>query len=228
MLDTIIIVPYRNRKEQFTYFVNNAVPKFKKLIPNSQVIFIEQDWTNKLFNRGCLLNIGVKEFEGKTKYIITHDIDIIPTEETITKYYIDPIQSDTIKGIYTSMCNTLGGIVKIPIKTYFDINGFPNDIWGWGGEDFAIQRRAEYFNKRIEKNILSNDPKQKDYLIRFDNVNDRVKNNNDINIRRYNLNNMNEIQKKNNITSSGMNNLSYKILKRNTINDYIVIIKVEI
>ena len=44
---------------------------------------VEQDWNNKLFNRGCLLNIGVKEYENKTIHCMTQDVDINPFEKTI-------------------------------------------------------------------------------------------------------------------------------------------------
>ena len=65
-------------------------------------------------------------------------------------------------GIYTSHCNTLGGIIKLNDKTIQKINGFPNNIWGWGTEDKALQNRAEFYNiKKItlltnKLNIISN------------------------------------------------------------------------
>ncbi len=226
MLDNVIVIPYRAREKHLEYFLKNTVPLLQKHIPNGKVVIVEQDWNNKLFNRGCLLNIGVKEYENKTVHCMTHDVDINPFEETILKYYVDPIQDNTIKGIYTSVCNTLGGIIKIQSKTFFDINGFPNDIWGWGAEDFALQRRAEHFRMNIQKNILNNDPKQYEYFIRFNDVNDRISANNGNNINKYNLNRIFTEQKIVNINSSGLNNLQYKILERKNINDYVELIKV--
>lgn len=44
---------------------------------------IEQN-EGKLFNRGAILNIGFKEYENKSKYFITHDVDINPSIEVIT------------------------------------------------------------------------------------------------------------------------------------------------
>ncbi len=58
MYDTVIIIPYRAREKHLEYFIENTVPLLQKHIPNSKVVIIEQDWNNKLFNRGCLLNIG--------------------------------------------------------------------------------------------------------------------------------------------------------------------------
>ena len=81
---------------------------------------VEQGWNNKLFNRGCLLNIAVKEYKDRSIHLITHDVDIHPLEETIEKYYIDPIPENNIKGIFTSMCNRLGGIIKLRCDSFFE------------------------------------------------------------------------------------------------------------
>ena len=220
MFDTIIIIPYRAREKHLEYFINNTVPLLKKHMPNSKVIIIEQDWNNELFNRGCLLNIGVKEYENKTIHCITNDVDINPFEETILKYYVNPIPDNSIKGIYTSVCDTLGGIIKFRSKTFFDINGFPNNIWGWGEEDKALQNRAEFKKVNITKNILNNDPNQNNYLLRFNDVNDRIpyRGKSYYNVK----SNENELQK------SGLNNLQYKILEKININDYVELIKVSI
>jgi len=220
MLDTITIIPYRNRLKQLNYYLENTVPLLQKHMPNSKVVVVEQDWNNKLFNRGCLLNIGVKEYENKTVHCMTQDVDINPYEGTILKYYVDPIPDNSIKGIYTSHCNTLGGIIKLQSKTFFNINGFPNNIWGWGQEDKALQNRAEFKKVYITKNILNNDPNQNKYLLRFNDVNDR-------NI--YKGPSMYDIKSSNQeILSSGLSNLKYKILERKNINDYVELIKVSI
>lgn len=220
MYDTIIIIPYRARENHLKYYIENTVPLLKKHMPNSKVVVVEQDWNNKLFNRGCLLNIGAKEYQNKTVHCITQDVDINPYEETILKYYVDPIPNNSIKGIYTSHCNTLGGIIKMQSKTFFDINGFPNNIWGWGHEDKALQNRAEFKKVNITKNILNNDPNQGKYLLRFNDVDDRN------HYRGPNMyNNKISYQK---ILASGLNNLQYKILERRDINDYVELIKVTI
>ena len=220
MLDNVIIIPYRNREKHLKYYLENTVPLLQKHIPNGKVVIIEQDWNNKLFNRGCLLNIGVKEYENKTVHCITQDVDINPYEETILKYYVDPIPENSIKGIYTSVCDTLGGIIKFQTKTFFNINGFPNNIWGWGHEDKALQNRAEFKRINITKNILNTDPNQKNLFLRFNDVNDRV---------HYTGPNMyNIIMNDQILLASGLNNLQYKIVLKININDYVELIKVSI
>lgn len=225
MFDTIIIIPYRAREEHLKYYIENSVPLLQKHIPNGKVVIVEQDWNNKLFNRGCLLNIGVKEYQNKTVHCITHDIDINPNENMILKYYIDSIPENSIKGIFTSACDTLGGIIKFRLDTFLDINGFPNNIWGWGNEDKALQNRAIFKKLKINKNILSNDPNISNYLLRFNDINDRViSSNNGYYYNKY-YNNKTNID---DLMSSGLNNLQYTILKRININDYVELINVSI
>ena len=229
MYDNVIIIPYRSREPHIKYYLENTVPLLQKHMSNSKVLIVEQDWNNKLFNRGCLLNIGVKEYENKCKYIITQDVDINPYEHTIIDYYLPDIDNDNIKGLYNfGHLNTLGGVIKTHSKTFFDINGFPNDIWGWGAEDFALQARAEYFNKKIFKTIVIDENTEHKYYKIFNDINDRIMNYNTSNINKYKLNNLYDENNKYKIYSSGINNLSYNILNRENINNYVEHIKVSI
>lgn len=229
MLDNCIVVPYRNREKHLNYFIENTVPLLQKHIPNGKVVIVEQDWNNNLFNRGAILNIVFKEYENSTTHFMTHDVDINPTEDTIINRYIDNVEHNTIKSISVPG-DSLGGIIKFSSKTIFDINGFPNDIWGWGAEDIVLQNRANYFNINIDINnhILHSDKNYDKYFLRFDDINDRVSCNNWPNICRYSLDNLSNDDKLAKIYSSGLNNLTYKIIERKDINSYVEIIKVSI
>ncbi len=229
MLDNVIIIPYRAREPHLKYYIDNSVPLLQKYLPNSKVVIVEQDWNNKLFNRGCLLNIGAKEYENKTNHIITQDVDINPLEKSIKELYLPEVNDNTIKGLYNfdSNCDTLGGIIKMKNSTFFKINGFPNDIWGWGAEDIALLQRAKYFNIKIYKTVKAHDLghsnrctgiyENENYIV-FNNINDRVMYNNSKNIQKYNLNNYND--KIVNIKNSGLNNINYEIINKQIINDY--------
>lgn len=224
----IIAVPYRNRQSQLEYFINNTIPLIHKYLPNTKVVVVEQT-DGKLFNRGKLLNIAFKEYENKTTYFFTHDIDINPTKKCIEKFYIKDVKNTEVFGIYTSKYDTLGGIIKIRNETIRLINGFPNDIWGWGSEDKALQNRSDYFNiKKIT--TMTNNKKYPDYLKQFDDINDRVNVNNLKNLNKYD----NLFKKKNRqeqramIFESGLNNLEYKILEKKMLHDIVEIIKVDI
>jgi len=239
MLDTVIIIPYRAREKHLKHFLDHTAPLLKKHIPNGKIVIVEQDWNNKLFNRGCLLNIGVKEYENKTHHIITHDVDINPSEKSIKELYLPSIDNNTIKGLYnlSDQTDTLGGIIKMKNSTFFRINGFPNDIWGWGAEDFALKFRAQFLGIKIQKTYRepdifkrnNNKMYKNEYYTVFNDINDRNAINNSINIVKYNLNQYNtKTSIISNISSSGLNNLKYKINKKTIINDYVELINVSI
>ena len=77
MYDNIIAIPFRNRDNHLKYFIDNTVPLIQQHLPNTKVVVIEQN-KGKLFNRGAILNVAFKEYENKTKYFFTHDVDINP------------------------------------------------------------------------------------------------------------------------------------------------------
>ena len=59
MYSYIIIVPYRNREAQLQLFIQNVVPLFEKYLKNFKLVIVEQE-EGKLFNRGKILNIGIR------------------------------------------------------------------------------------------------------------------------------------------------------------------------
>ena len=148
MFDCIILIPYRNRKEHLEYFLKNSWPLLRQYFPNSKLVVIEQE-DGKLFNRGKLLNVGFKEYMDKTKYFITHDVDINPNETAIQECYTLSIY-DVVR-IYCGHVVSLGGICKFSNDVIKQMNGFPNHIWGWGIEDRALFYRSKYVNANISE-----------------------------------------------------------------------------
>jgi hypothetical protein len=216
-LDTTICVPYRNRATHLALFLENTVPKLPE---NFHVLIVEQSGDNQLFNRGKLLNIGFTEFKDKTKYFMTHDVDINPTQETIDTLYTKPVDENAVLGIYTSHHNTLGGIVKLRSSTIHKCNGFINEYWGWGAEDKTLQNRCEFYGFSIEKNVLNNDENRHTYFTILNDINDRAKSP-DLNPRtqfEYQLfRTLSKERKLQSIKKSGLSNLEYTVLKTNSI-----------
>ena len=225
---SLIIIPYREREEHLKYFIENTYPLIKKYMEGVRIAIIEQT-PDKLFNRGKLLNIGINLYN-KFESFITHDVDINPKSETIEKLYNKNVEVDEIMGIYTSSYNTLGGIIKFKKQTIMKINGFPNDIWGWGCEDKALQNRAEFREIKISKNILNNDPERNKHFTIFNDVDDRVRINESMNwFKHYKkFMELSDEDKEKEIMNSGLNNLSFKIEKIEIINDDIKKITVKI
>ena len=232
MYKNIIIVPYRNRKAHLDIFIRDAIPIFEKYLKPFKVIIVEQD-EGKLFNRGQIINIGFNEYSLQSEYFFTHDIDIIPTEDCVKDIYTITPSNNTIMGILTSDCNTLGGIIKFNSESFINANGFPNNMWGWGVEDKALQNRVETMDINIKKNIIASNtnPLQfANFLIR-DDVNDRHQDKN-FNSRtqfEYDIfKNLGKERKITHIMSSGLNNLQYEVLSRENLNEYVELIKVKV
>lgn len=229
--DNVILIPYRNREKHLSYYLNNTVPLIKKYLPNTKILIIEQE-NGKSFNRGKLLNIGFLEYKYKTKYFITNDVDINPKKFVIQKVFSINIEENSILGILTSTCNTLGGLIKMLNKTIHKINGFPNNIWGWGVEDKLLQERSNVFE--IEKKNLYNKPHSgknqnidNNLFKIFDH--NREKNGYKMRYRKYHhFRRLSIKEKKEEINKNGINTLEYKILEINNIDELITIIKVKI
>ena len=176
-MKNIILIPYRNREEHLKYWIENTYPKLNNNLGNLEVLIIEQLNDDKLFNRGKLLNIGFKYYDKDGYNYFTHDVDLNPINNNIFKIYNKKVENNNILGIYTSAYNTLGGIIKFNGFTFKKINGFTNEYWGWGCEDKNLQNRANFYNIKINKNILNNDDNRYKYFKIFDDVDDRKKNN---------------------------------------------------
>jgi hypothetical protein len=219
MYENVIIVPFRKREPHLAIFIRDALPIFRKYLSPFKVVIVEQADDGQLFNRGQVINIGCNEYKNKTKYIYTHDVDICPTEECVREIYTK-IPTTDIMGIYTSCWDTLGGIVKMDIKTYVDINGFPNTYWGWGVEDKALQNRAETYNKTISKNILNNDPKRFDMFSIKNDISDAIRSD-DFNQRtdfEYRIfKGLEYDDRLSHIKRTGLNTLKYTVIERRTI-----------
>ena len=225
----VILIPYRNRKEHLDLFIKDVIPLFELYLKPFKVVVIEQE-EGKLFNRGMLLNIGFNEYKDKSKYFFTHDVDIYPNEKCIKELYTKQ-EDNNIVGIYTSHCNTLGGIIKFTNQHFQKINGFPNNFWGWGVEDKALQNRVDYIKIQVNKNILNNNPNRFDYFSIKNDVDDRHIGSlfNDKTHFEYDIfNTLQDSIKHKYILNSGLNNLEYKIINRKKIVEHIEIIKVSL
>ena len=113
------------------------------------------------FNLGLLKNIGFelasKKKSKKKNYFILTDVDLLPSMNLIKeylKYPKNPIHLAN-KGTRYNMdgkdANFLGGVISVSDKDFRKANGYPNNFWGWGGEDNALNRRFRDNLIRVEK-----------------------------------------------------------------------------
>ena len=228
----IILIPYRNRKEHLDIFIKDVIPLFEKYLKPFKVVVIEQE-QGKIFNRGMLLNIGFNEYKNRTHIFYNHDVDIYPNEKCVESFYTHTQYNcnDKFIGIYTPPCNTLGTIIKFHKDVFIKINGYPNNYWGWGVEDKALQNRVEFMKIPIQKILYRNGPTANDYITVKNDINDRHKDSlfdQKTHFEYNQFNRLNNNVKQNHIFSSGLNNLTYNIIDRENRGEYVEIIKVRI
>jgi len=204
-----IIIPYRNdkfieRENHLKWFIK----KSKIFNENVKILIIEQSNDNKKFNRGKLLNIGI-ELSKNIDYYILHDVDLFPDKELLEYYYTYPNKPLHIARVWTSKYTGFtyfGGITSVSKKMLIQSNGFPNNFYGWGGEDDALYNRIAKNNNII---YVPNKGKVDEYehihqgnLSKKENINKKKLILDDLNNYKYN----------------GLNNLKYKKIKEIIIN----------
>ena len=225
----VMIVPYRDRKKQLDIFLEKTLPRLNKYLNNVEVLIIEQE-KGKPFNRGKVLNIGVKESDYDS-YLYTHDVDVHPFRHTIYNIYDQKLDEKEIIGIYTSKFDTLGGIIKFKKKTFEIVNGFPNNYWGWGMEDKALQNRVEFMNINIKKSILQDTLNENDYFLVNDKDIKRVVSHDAQEKHNFvykDFKKLDNMGKYKSVFNSGLNNLEYRITNKEQLMENVKKITVEI
>lgn len=153
-----IIVPYRNTTDNVRKMhLDVFYPHMKNFLNGHKykIFVIEQSNDGKRFNRGFLLNIGIKLATGYD-IIITHDVDLLPRPNMLNYYLIKckyPIHIAWQWKTKYSFNEYFGGIVSFDTKTLEEINGYPNTFWGWGGEDDALYNRIYKVKNKIIRPI---------------------------------------------------------------------------
>jgi hypothetical protein len=158
-----IIVPYRNRDRQLLIFKKVIAAYLSDKNINYELIIVEQD-DAKTFNRGKLLNIGFLQAKKlKCDYVVFHDVDMLPVDADYS-YSNYPVQLST-KFISEDPSFTrivfdeyFGGVTLFPVDIFEIINGYSNEYWGWGYEDYDLLFRCRQYNvdlyeKRINQTI---------------------------------------------------------------------------
>jgi len=159
MTSIAIIVPFRIQKGQNRQAeLDEFIPYMKEYLNNEiecgsikkfHIYVIKQTGTYEdgkiKFNRGMLLNIGASLVHEIYDTFIFHDVDLLPGESLAEYYTICPDKPIHIAGCwdrYNKNPKYFGGVVSFDRRCFNLINGFPNDFWGWGGEDDALLSRC--------------------------------------------------------------------------------------
>ena len=153
----VIIVPYRDdkkhlRKKHLDEFIK-VIPKlFSKLDNEFKILIVEQNNKDNRFNRGSLLNIGFDICKDNFEYFIFHDVDLIPNNELIPYYGIYPSKPIHLANVWKKYGvggKYFGGVNSFNRKDFMKVNGYPNNYWGWGGEDDELYDRVSDSNLKV-------------------------------------------------------------------------------
>lgn len=211
----------------FIELMNKLLPPYGKY----KIYIIEQDKDDTPFNIGKLKNIGfeIANKEDKYDHVIFSDIDIIPDYDLMNYLFLkikDTPISLAYRGTrYEGYDAFLGALISFNTKTFKKINGFPNNFWGWGGEDISLSIRlsANKINTILYPEIGS--------VIDFE-----EKDNKTINIVSNKLKDLKKEELKyeklyidiDTWNKNGLNSLNYDVLNTEQINENTVQIKVNL
>jgi hypothetical protein len=158
----IIIITYRARgvqefrREQLKRMLNNVNNYFTKYKINYKIIICEQNNENK-FNRGILLNIGFieanKMFDVPKKYIHMNVDYFINSNMPFPRELLD-FETGVLDIHRPPGMDVLGAACCFDRESYERMNGFPNNHFGWGADDFCAFRRirttgVNYFHNKL-------------------------------------------------------------------------------
>ncbi|XP_051505136.1 beta-1,4-galactosyltransferase 1 isoform X2 [Myxocyprinus asiaticus] len=143
-----MIIPFRNRDEHLKFWLYYMHPILQRQQLDYGVYVIIQDG-DRAFNRAKLLNIGYAEALKEYDYqcFVFSDVDLIPMDDrNIYKCFNQPrhlsVSMDKF-GFRLPYTQYFGGVSSLSKEQYLKINGFPNNYWGWGGEDDDIFNRFD-------------------------------------------------------------------------------------
>ncbi|XP_069387298.1 beta-1,4-galactosyltransferase 1 [Paralichthys olivaceus] len=201
-----IIIPFRKRDEHLKYWLYYLHPILQRQQLDYGVYVINQDG-DEIFNRAKLLNVGYKEALKEYDYncFVFSDVDLIPMDDrNIYKCFSQPrhlsVSMDKF-GFRLPYNQYFGGVSSMSKEQYLKINGFPNNYWGWGGEDDDIYNRLASKGMSISR---PNGEVGKCRMIRHE----RDKQN-EANPQRFNR----IAHTRETMHKDGINSLSYKVVK---------------
>ncbi|XP_067302519.1 beta-1,4-galactosyltransferase 3 isoform X1 [Pseudorasbora parva] len=205
---TAIVVPYRNRQTHLRALLYHLHPFLQRQQVHYGIYIVHQSG-NSTFNRAKLLNVGVREAlkEEDWSCIFLHDVDLLPENDhntyTCHPQYPTHLSVAMDKFRYRlPYSQYFGGVSAVTPEQYLKMNGFPNQYWGWGGEDDDIAARVRLSGMKIMRPPLA--------IGHYKMIKHRGDQGNEQNPRRFDLLKRTRL----NWRSDGLNSLTYKLLSK--------------
>jgi len=237
-----IIVCYRDsgnglRKKQKDLFIKIINRIFPELF-NFHLYIIEQS-IEGAFNIGKLKNIGFEIACKNDKYdhFIFSDVDMIPDYDLL-KYYQKkfdiPVTLAATGTRYSTKNKTsgkpfIGGALSITKKIFEKINGYPNNMRGWGGEDDSlfirlVENKLYKLGYPKEGSVIDIEEDEKGKTLSLDEKLKKL----DSDKERENLKLEKLLIDIDTWKKNGLSNLDYNILKTHKVNDMTTQITVDL
>jgi len=147
----IFLVAYRARgnqsfrRQQIDLLIKNIEIYFNKNNVDYKIMICEQNDDEK-FNRGKLLNIAFLEseriFDFPKKYFHMNADYLFDLSRRFPNQ-IAEFKTGVMDLYGLNYLPILGAACVFDPESYRTINGFPNDLLGWGGDDWAIYNRLK-------------------------------------------------------------------------------------
>lgn len=152
-----ILIPFRHREHHLKYWLHYLHPILRRQ-KVSYGIYIINQFGEDTFNRAKLLNVGFLEAlrdDGSYDCFIFSDVDLVPMDDrNIYRCYDQPrhfaVAMDKF-GFRLPYAGYFGGVSGLSKTQFLKINGFPNEYWGWGGEDDDIFNRISLNGMKVSR-----------------------------------------------------------------------------
>ncbi|KAG7454155.1 beta-1,4-galactosyltransferase 2 [Solea senegalensis] len=151
-----IIIPFRHRENHLKYWLHYLHPILRRQRIDYGIYIINQ-LGEETFNRAKLLNVGYTEALRDAEYdcFIFSDVDLIPMDDRNLYHCYDQPRHFAIAmdkfGFRLPYAGYFGGVSGLSKKQFLKINGFPNEYWGWGGEDDDIYNRITLNGMKVSR-----------------------------------------------------------------------------
>ncbi|POM65616.1 Putative beta-1,4-galactosyltransferase [Phytophthora palmivora] len=159
-----VLVPFRDNHpaQKRQVHLDEFVPYMTQFLqrhcaPKSasfHIFILEQSLDGRKFNRGKLLNAGFDMARNDYDMYIFHDVDLLPGDDLgefyVTVPHLGPMHVARVWERYSESSTYFGGIVAFTRQQFIKVNGFPNNFWGWGGEDNELYSRVVHKKLAIQ------------------------------------------------------------------------------
>lgn len=132
-----VIIPVRDREAHLAVLIPRLIAALNEQSIVFRIVVVEQE-AGKLWNKGAIINAGIRHAADRCDYYCFHDVDAIPVKGN----YLCPSQPLRLVTHLVGSRNGLlrppryfGGVITALREQVHAANGFSNQYWAWGKED---------------------------------------------------------------------------------------------